>query len=115
MKKIFRVISALLFWFSLKFVREHLGQNWFNLYLNLVILIISIVLFWKKTVWMVAAGSITIVFLYFLDHQFSFHDNGYIKPTYLLFLAFVYYWFFKRKNGKNHQNQPLDTTMGNKP
>jgi hypothetical protein len=103
MNKIFRIICALLFGFSLRWVNDHLGPNWYNLYLDLVILILSIGLFWKKTVWVVAASSVTVIFLYLLDHQFSVYDNGYMKPMYLFLLAFVNYLFFNDSKSKNHQ------------
>lgn len=110
MKIFFWVIGSLLFGFSLGWVNNHLGPNWFNLYLDLVILILSIGLFWKKTVWMVVASSITIVFLYLLDHQFSDYDNGYIKylkPMYLFLIAFVYYLFFKDNGNENHRESAI--------
>lgn len=88
-------MSWIIFGLSLRFVSDYLGPNWYNLYLDLVILILSIGLFWKKTVWMLAVSSTTVIFLFLLDRQFPAYDYAFVKPMYLILLAVIHALFMK--------------------
>lgn len=102
-KKIFISLACIFFGLSLGFVNDYLGSQWSTLYLDLVMVILSIGLFWKKTAWMVIASSITIFFLYLLDHQLSIYNYIFIKPLYLLLLAIIHSLLIK--------NNKIDTGL----
>ena len=93
MKRFIIVFCCIFLGLSLRFVNDYLGSNWFNLYLDLIIVVLSIGLFWKKTVWMVTLGLTTVTFLFLIDYQFSSYDFFFIKPMYVILLAIIHFLF----------------------
>lgn len=73
-KKIIIVILWVCFGLSLGFVNDFFGHQWYNLYLNIAIIALSIIFFWSNKMLAIILSSFTCIALFLVD-SYSYSDH----------------------------------------